>query len=149
MITEAGAPVQRVTIRLKLAKDPTQRAALTAHVRARDDGQLRLSADIAEAVAAGGGDAAALRESELDIIKTEIMGGAVTAKKHAKRGCTVELVALSGSTADGGLTSVPSIAFAVATSLAVLQGLGVEDLRSAPRGGYGWALEGVEVAEAR
>ena len=149
MIIEAGAPAQRVTIRLKLAKNPSQRAALTAHVRPREDGQLRLSADIAEAVAAGGGDAGPLRESELTIIKTEIMGGAVTAKRHAKRGCTVELVALSGSTAGGGLTSVPSIAFAVATSLAVLQGLGVEDLRASPRGGYGWALDSVEVAEVR
>jgi hypothetical protein len=145
MISEAEARTQRVTVRLKLAKDATQRVSLTAHVRARVDGQLRLHADIGAAIAAGGGTPDALRDSERDIIKTEIMGGAVTAKRHAKRGCTVELVALAGETAEGGLVSVPSIAFAVATSLAVLQGLGVEDLRTAPRGGYGWSLDGIEV----
>lgn len=148
MISQAGPGALRVSIRLVLAKDPSQRARLIAHVRPREDGQLRLHADIGEAIAAGGADALAVSQAERDIIKTEIMGGAVTAKRHAKRGCTVELVALSGATGHGGLTSVPSIAFAVAASLAILQGLGVEDLRTAPRGGYGWNLEAVEVAEA-
>jgi hypothetical protein len=146
MITTGDRPAQRVTIRLRLAKDHAQRAALTAHVRARDDAQLRLSANVAEAIAAGG--AAPLRDAELAIVKNEIMGGAIMAKRQAKRGCALEIVAVSGATADGGISTVPSIAFAVAAMLAVLQGLGVEDLREKPHGGYGWELDGVEVAEA-
>jgi hypothetical protein len=148
MITSGERPARRITIRLRFAKDHAQQAALIAHVRARDDEQLRLSADMAEAVAAGSAGATALRDTELTILKNEIMGGAVMAKRKAKRGCTLEIVAVSGATAEGGIASVPSIAFAVATTLAMLQGLGVEDLREKPHGGYGWELAGVEVADA-
>jgi hypothetical protein len=148
MISSGEGAARRVTIRLRSAKDKEHRASLVAHVRAREDNQLRLFADMAEAVAAGGGEAGALRASELAILKNEIMGGVVMAKRKAKRGCTLEIVAIGGATGEGGISTVPSIAFAVAATLAVLQGLDVEDLRSKPHGGYGWDLEGVEVADA-
>jgi hypothetical protein len=136
-----AASLSRITIRLMLAKDHSHRAWLTAHVGPRSDGKLHLHADITSAI--GGAQAS---ESERKIIATEIMGGVVLAKRHAKRGCTVELISLGAEIAgEPTITRIASIAFAVAANLAVLQGLGVEDLRSAPRGGYGWALEAIEV----
>ncbi|MBA2480718.1 MAG: hypothetical protein H0V44_08650 [Planctomycetes bacterium] len=138
----------RVSIRLHLAADPTQQAWMTMHVQPRDDQQVRFKAEVADALAA---DPVSflnpIPPNQAHIIKTEIMGGIVTAKKHAKMGCTVELVSLGGATGEvRSVSGVPSIAFAVAASLAVLQGLGIEDLRVAPRGGYGWKLESVDVA---
>ncbi len=141
--------VQRVTIRLRCAADTQQQAWLTMHVSPRDDQQVRLKAEIAEAMAA---DTVSFTDPvpphQAQIIKNEVMGGILTAKRHAKRGCTVELVSLGG--ANGELRSVSgvgSIAFAVAATLAVSQGLGAEDLREKPHGGYGWNLESVEVSE--
>ncbi len=145
----AGAPTAlptlRVRIALVLAKDQAQRAWLALDVRGRDDGQLGAVLPIDDALPVS----QALTPAQRTILKTEIMGGVITARRTAKRGCMVTLVELGGEVGgvDGGIIKVPSIAFAVAANLAVLQGLGIEDLRSAPRGGYGWALDSVTVTE--
>ncbi|MBA3709019.1 MAG: hypothetical protein H0W83_09400 [Planctomycetes bacterium] len=137
----------KVSIRIHLAADPTQQAWLTMHVQRRDDQQVRLKAEVAEALAA---DPVSFLHpvpaNQAHIIKTEIMGGIVTAKKHAGVGCTVELVSVGGASGEvRSVSGVPSIAFAVASTLAVLQGLEKEDLRVAPHGGYGWKLDEVAV----
>ncbi len=140
-----GHPTQRIRIALALAEDRTQRAWLAMDVCARDDGQVRAALAIDDALA----DSQQLTPAQRTILKTEIMGGVIVARKVAKRGCAVALVELGGEVGGvaGGIIKVPSIAFAVAANLAVLQGLGVEDLRSAPHGGYGWALEAVSVTD--
>ncbi len=139
-----GHPTQRITIRLVLAADSRQRATLCMHVQPRDDMDVRAVFDLD--LALGKASASA---SQRTILKTEIMGGVIMAKRKARRGCVLEVLAITGEVEPGGdtLIQVPSIAFAVAANLAVLQGLGVEDLRRAPHGGYGWELAGVEVVE--
>lgn len=134
-------PTRRIRIRLALVSDRRSRAWLTLQVRARDDGDVRAALDVPTALTGQ----EPTTPAQQTILKTEIMGGVVTAKRHARRGCSVELMALGGETPEGGITQVPSIAYAVAANLAVLQGLEVEDLRQQPRGGYGWALEEVGV----
>jgi hypothetical protein len=137
-------PTRRITIRLALVADPQQRAWLCLHVQARDDDQVRAVLDLAGAIGT-----AAATAPQRTILKTEIMGGVITAKRRAKRGCVIELVGLGGEVEPTGdtLIQVPSIAFAVAANLAVLHGLGVVDLRATPQGGYGWRLEAVEVSD--
>jgi hypothetical protein len=137
--------VQRISIRLRSVSEPTHTAWLTMHVRARDDQQVRAQLELDEILA----DPLALSQAEKTIIKTEIMGGVLTARRFAKRGCTIDLVAIGAESTDGkGLNGIASIAFAVAANLVVLQGLGVHDLRTEPRGGYGWKLDALEVADA-
>jgi hypothetical protein len=140
-------PGARVAIRLRSVKDVSQRAWMTMHVVPRDDQQVRFKAEIDEALAA---DPVSFMHpippAQARILKNEIIGGILTAKRQAKIGCTIELVSIGGASAEQrSVSALPSIAYAVAATLAVLQGLGIEDLRTAPRGGYGWELDEVVV----
>jgi len=145
MITDAE-PSQRIAIRLVQVSDRTHRAWLTMQVRGRADNQVRARLELDEILA----NPLALSQAEKTIIKTEIMGGVLTARRHAKRGCSIDLVAIGASIAgEERLNGISSIAFAVAANLVVLQGLGFHDLRTTPRGGYGWDLDTITVeAEA-
>lgn len=142
-MTIDAVPSQRISIRLLQVSDRTHCAWLTMQVRARTDNQVRARLELDEILA----NPLALSQAEKTIIKTEIMGGVLTARRHAKCGCSIDLVAI-GASIDGEerLSGISSIAFAVAANLVVLQGLGFHDLRVTPRGGYGWDLETIGVA---
>lgn len=139
MVAFAPVPARRITLRLQSAADASLTAFMVAHVRARDDGQLRLHIDVAAALGA-----APASDAEREIIRSEIVGGIMMAKRHAKRGVTIEIAALGGAPS---AIEVPSIAYGIAATLAVLQGLDIEDLRIKPRGGYGWSLAAIEVED--
>ena len=137
---------QRIAIRLLQTSDRTHCVWLTMQVRAREDNQVRARLELDDILA----NPLSLSQAEKTIIKTEIMGGVLTARRHAKRGCSIDLIAIGASIAgEERLGGISSIAFAVAANLVVLQGLGIHDLRVTPRGGYGWGLESISIeAEA-
>jgi len=139
----------RITVRVRCAADAGQLAWLTLGVRPEDGQQLRFAIDIAKALAS---DPVSflhqLPPNQQQIIKAEIVGGLLTTRRHAKRGCSVELLGLGGANGEErSLAGIPSVGFAVAATLALLQGLGIEDLRIKPRGGWGFHLEAIEVAD--
>ncbi len=141
----------QVTIRLRNSSDAAQHAWLTLRISRREDQHLHFNAEIVEAVAK---DPVSFMhppsENEAKVVKAEIVGGILMARKQVGRvGFTAELVSLGGSVGEQRtLAAIPSVAFAVAAQLAVVQGLGVEDLRAKPHGGFGWKLDAVEVADA-
>jgi hypothetical protein len=139
-----------VTIRVRSAAAPDQLAWLTMRVSRREDHHIHFQAEVATALAK---DAvsflAPLTPAQAQVVKSEITGGILMARKQAgKVGFVAELLSLGGSVGDERtVAALPSVAFAVAATLAVVQGLGIEDLRSAPRGGFQWKLDAVEVVE--
>jgi hypothetical protein len=140
-----------VTVRLRNSAAAEQLAWLSLRVRRRDDQQVHFDAEVAAAMARGALNIMGpLTESQAKVMKAEIVGGILMARKQAGRvGFVAELVGLGGSIAgEDGLVAIPSVAFAVAAQLAVIQGLGVEDLRAKPHGGFGWKLDSIEVVEA-
>jgi hypothetical protein len=136
-----------VSVRVAHAGKPEQCAWLSMRVERRDDQHVLFDADVATALAR---DPVSfmhpLSPAQATVLKAEIVGGILMARKQAGRvGCRISLRSIGGS--DGEVRNVitlPSVAYAVASTLAVLQGLGVEDLLRAPRGGFGWTLVRIE-----
>jgi hypothetical protein len=132
-----------VTIRLHSARDPAQKAWLSMRVSAREDQHIHFQADIETAMAR---DAISflhpINDAQAKVVKADIVGGIMLARKAmGRRGFVVELHSLGGSTgAQGSILQIATVAFGVAANLAVLHGLGVEDLVAHPHGGYGWEL---------
>ena len=101
--------------------------------------------DVARAVRAAG-NSSELSPAQAQVLRSEIMAGILTAKRKVSGGWSVVLDRIGGSQAERTtIAELPSIGFAVAATLAVLHGTGVEDLQAEPRGGHGWHLETIEV----
>jgi hypothetical protein len=82
--------------------------------------------------------------AQAGVIKHELMGGLLTARKRVPGGFTIELVSLGGSVGEErAVAQVASIAYAVAAALAALHGTGVADAQT-PKGGWGWLAEVIE-----
>jgi len=135
----------RVTIRLRNVRDAAQQAWLVMQINPREDGQIALNAEINDAVAA---DAVSFVEpvtpSQASILKHEMMGGLLAARKKIPGGFVAELVSLGGAVGEERrVAQVSSIAYAVAAALAALHGTGHADAKT-PQGGYGWQAEVIE-----
>jgi hypothetical protein len=135
----------RVSVRLRNLRDAAQQAWLVMHVNPRNDGQVRLIAEIPAAVAS---DPVSFVEpvtpAQAGVLKHEIMGGLLTARRQIPGGFVVELVSLGGAVGEErAVSQVASIAYAVAATLAVLHGTGVADDKT-PNGGWGWQAEKIE-----
>ena len=134
----------RITIALVRDDDETLKAWLTMRVARREDQHIHFLVDIAPALA---GDAVsfmhALSEAEAKVLKADIVGGILLARRAIGRiGFAVELISLGGCHGEERrVAALPSAGFGVAANLAVLHGLGIEDLARNPRGGFGWRLE--------
>ena len=124
--------------------DETQKAWLTMRVARREDQHIHFQVDVASALA---GDAVsfmhALSEPQAKVLKADIVGGILLARRSIGRiGFTVELLSLGGCHGEERrVAALPSVGFGVGANLAVLHGLGIEDLTRHPRGGFGWRLE--------
>lgn len=141
-LADALAMGLQVTIKVHNVSEPTQRAWLTLTVYPGPPKALAHDLDVARALTAGDPTASGdIPRSHLQILRSEIAAGVLTAKRKAPDGITVVLDRLGGSNGDQGVSSIASIGFAVAATLAVLHGAGVEDLLSAPHGGHGWELD--------
>lgn len=137
-----------VTVRLSNAKDATQKAWMAMRITRLAEVQVQFDADPAEAVKR---DTVSflhpLTENESKVLKSEIVGGILMARKQAGRiGFKAELLFLGGAIGDSGrVAAMPSVAYAVGATMAVLHGLGVADRPEVPRGGFGWSLDAVEL----
>jgi hypothetical protein len=138
-----------IAITLCRAGDDTQKAWLTMRVARREDQHIHFQVDVAHALA---GDAVsfmhALSEAQAKVLKADIVGGILLARRAIGRiGFAVELLSLGGRHGDERrIAALPSVGFGVAANLAVLHGLGIEDLARNPRGGFGWRLESFSAA---
>jgi len=138
--------VKAVLISITLCRDgdATQKAWLTMRVARREDQHIHFQVDVANALA---GDAVsflhALNEAQAKVLKADIVGGILLARRAIGRiGFAVELLSLGGCHGEERrVAALPSVGFGVAANLAVLHGLGIEDLAAKPRGGFGWRLE--------
>ncbi|MDA3961132.1 MAG: hypothetical protein PF961_10105 [Planctomycetota bacterium] len=124
------------------------RAWLTMTVTERADGNIGHDVDIARAIRATG-SGLELPASHLQVLRSEIAAGILTAakqaRKHSQAGWNITLDRIGGEDGDAvTLSSLPSIGFAVAATLAVLHGTGAEDLEREPHGGHGWNLTEIE-----
>lgn len=135
---------QQIDIEVQHHAQSTLRAWLRVSVTERDDGAVGHDIDIARAIrATGNGDT--LPASHCQVLRSEIAAGVLTAikqaRRHADHGWNLRLERLGGSV-DGtvAISALPSIGFAVAATLAVLHGTGVEDLENHPHGGHDWDL---------
>jgi hypothetical protein len=137
-----------VIVRLSNAKDATQKAWMAMRVTPLDENQVQFDADPMAAVKR---DTVSFlhppTENEAKVLKSEIVGGILMARKQAGRiGFRAELLYLGGIVGDlGRVAEVPSVAYAVGATMAVLHGLGVADRPGIPRGGFGWSLDAVEL----
>jgi hypothetical protein len=133
-----------ITITLVRDGDDTQKAWLTMRVARREDQHIHFQVEVANALS---GDAVSfmhvLSESEAKVLKADIVGGILLARRTIGRiGFAVELLSLGGCHGEERrVAALPSVGFGVAANLAVLHGLGIEDLAAKPRGGFGWRLE--------
>jgi hypothetical protein len=134
----------RITIALVRDDDQTLKAWLTMRVARREDQHIHFQVEVAPALA---GDAVsfmhALSESQAKVLKADIVGGILLARRAIGRiGFSVELLSLGGCHGEERrVAALPSVGFGVAANLAVLHGLGIEDLARNPRGGFGWRME--------
>jgi hypothetical protein len=139
----------RITIALVRDNDETMKAWLTMRVARRGDQHIHFQVEVAPALA---GDAVsflhALSESQAKVLKADIVGGILLARRTIGRiGFAVELLSLGGCHGEERrVAALPSVGFGVAANLAVLHGLGIEDLVRNPRGGFGWRLESFSAA---
>jgi hypothetical protein len=139
-----------VSITLRRAGDDTQQAWLAMRVARREDQHIHFQVEIAAALA---GDAVsfmhALSDAQAKVLKADIVGGILLARRAIGRvGFAVELVSLGGRHGEERrVAALPSVGFGVAANLAVLHGLGIEDLALHPRGGFGWRLESFSAVE--
>jgi len=141
-----SAMAQQIRIIVRCQDQPELLAWLTMTVASREDTAFAHDLDIARAVRAAG-NSTELPDSHRQVLRSEIMAGILTARRQAEGGWSVVLERLGGSIdTRPAISELPSIAFAVAATLAVLHGTGVEDLEAEPRGGHGWLLERIEVA---
>jgi hypothetical protein len=133
-----------IAITLRREGDETQKAWLTMRVARREDQHIHFQVDVASALA---GDAVsfmhALSDAEAKVLKADIVGGILLARRAIGRiGFAVELLSLGGCHGEERrVAALPSVGFGVGANLAVLHGLGIEDLVLHPRGGFGWRLE--------
>jgi hypothetical protein len=140
-----------ITLTLSRDGDDTQKAWLTMRVARRADQHIHFQVDVANALS---GDAVsfmhALSESEAKVLKADIVGGILLARRSIGRiGFSVELLNLGGCHGEERrVAALPSVGFGVAANLAVLHGLGIEDLAAKPRGGFGWRLESFSASES-
>ena len=140
----------RITITLARSGDASQKAWLTMRVARRPDQHIHFQVDIAQALS---GDTVsfmhALTDAQAKVLKADIVGGILLARKAIGRiGFLVELLSLGGCHGElREVASLPSVGFGVAANLAVLHGLGIEDLGASPRGGFGWRLESFTAVE--
>ncbi len=132
-----------ISLTLVRQDDETLKSWLTMRVARREDQHIHFQVDVANALA---GDAVsfmhALSEAQAKVLKADIVGGILLARRAIGRiGFTVELLSLGGCHgAERRVAALPSVGFGVAAHLAVLHGLGIEDLALHPRGGFGWRL---------
>jgi hypothetical protein len=135
-------------VRVVGLKTPGQSAWLAMSVEREEDArQVRIDIDPMAAVLR---DTTSflfpLTESEAKIIKSEIVGGILMARKQLKGpGMTVRLLYLGGTNGDNArVAEIGSVAYAVAAHVLVVHGLGNEAERADLRGGFGWRVESVE-----
>lgn len=133
-----------VTIAVCGNADPTLKSWLTMRVSRRDDQHIHFQVDVAAALKSDSVSFMhAVSENEAKVLKADIVGGILLARKMIGRiGFTAEVLSLGGCQGDERrISALPTMGFGVAAHLAVLQGLHIEDLQAKPRGGYGWRLE--------
>lgn len=124
--------------------DPTLKSWLTMRVTRREDQHIHFLVEVAAALAS---DPICfmhtVSDSEAKVVKADIVGGILLARRSIGRiGFTAELVRLGACRGEERrISALPSMGFGVAAHLAILHGLGIEDLMTKPRGGYGWRLE--------
>ena len=83
--------------------------------------------------------------AQSQVLRGEIMAGLLTGCKKASGSWSFRLVHLSAFNGDQeGLLTIPSIAYAVAASLAAAHGSEVENLLKDPHGGHGWELDHID-----
>ena len=88
-------------------------------------------------------------QAALQVLKSEITAGVLSACKNTPMddGLTIELRRLFGwQDNEPTISSLPSIAFAVAGSLIACHAVGREDVLLHPRGGHGWDCTLFELA---
>ena len=122
--------------------NPAQRARL--EMEAFQPGEKKLTARINPGPAittAAQVDLAMLSDAALQVLKSEITAGVLSACKNfpMEKGLTITLSALFGwEGQQPAISQLPSIAFAVAGSLITCHAIGRENMLTAPRGGHGW-----------
>ena len=122
--------------------DPAQRARL--EMEAFQPGEKKLTARInpADAIAQAAQNGLAQPSSAaLQVLKSEITAGVLSSCKNfpMDKGLTITLTALFGwENQQPVISTLPSIAFAVAGSLIACHAIGREDMLGSPRGGHGW-----------
>jgi hypothetical protein len=80
------------------------------------------------------------------ILKSETVAGLLTGRHKATGGWTLSVEHIAGSEdGESALLQIPSVGYAVAATLAVLHGTGVENLQQSPHGGHGWDLIALEI----
>ena len=145
-------PERSVTVRMHRADDASQRAWISLRVSSCDDPrQVEIDIDPVRGVQS---DATCFlhppNESESKILKSDIVGGLLMARKQLGRvGFRARLLTLGGCVGDEPrVTQVASVAFAVGAHAAVLEVLGDEHLRSELTGGFGWKIDAIVPAES-
>ena len=135
-------------VRMLGIKSPGQTAWMALSVDRVDDArQVRIDIDPLAAVLR---DTTSflfpLNESEAKIIKSEIVGGILMARKQLKGpGMTVRLLYLGGINGEiARVAEIGSVAYAVAAHVAVVYMLGNDEERADLRGGFGWRVERIE-----
>jgi hypothetical protein len=140
-----AAMSQQIRIDVRHHDQTDRSACLTMTITARGGQAFAHDLDVGRAVVAGG-SFDALPPSHLQVLRSEIMAGCLTAKRQAQGGWTVVLDRLGGGIGEQStISDIPSIGWAVAATLAVLHGTGAEDLETSPRGGHGWKLDAIKV----
>ncbi len=133
-----------IDIMMCCVAEPTLKSWLAMRLTRRTDQHIHLQVDVAQALAQ---DPICfmhpVSDSEAKVIKADLVGGLLLARRSIGRiGFTAELVRLGGCRGDERrIAALPSVGLGIAANLAVLHALGIEDLASSPRGGYGWRLE--------
>ncbi len=140
-----------VTVRLHRTDDASHRAWISLRVTACEDPrQVEIDIDPLQGVRS---DATCFlhppNESEAKVLKSDIVGGLLMARKQLGRvGFRARLLTLGGSVGDEPrVTQIASVAFAVGAHAAVLTVLGDEHLKAELIGGFGWRIDLIEPAD--